>query len=144
MVDHEHIGDSIDSDALVLRAHLTAEHQAKAIEAWELDTLRSLHDGYHEAAKPRGFRFPVGPTVAGMDCGCGACPDCRPGVAEVAFIIEKPFATVLNLVQRAEDAMLIRTVEMLGPTPTRPQARRQARARAKAAHAAQTKAKGTP
>lgn len=80
------------------------------------------------------FRYAVGPNVAGMDCGCGECPDCRPNIAEALVIINATgdghtsFAAVLDLVRRAEDVTLRRLVELKAPPANRAQARRQTRA----------------
>lgn len=84
----------------------------------------------------RPYRFAVGPTVAGMDCGCGGCPDCRPNVAEVATRLAIPFFEVLELVRRAEDVTLVRLVALRDPDPDRASRRRVERAQRKAAEAA--------
>lgn len=78
------------------------------------------------------YRFAPGPSVAGMDCGCGACPECRPGVAEAARLADWTFADALDLANRAVDMTLCRLVDLNSPPANRAEQRRRERARVKA------------
>lgn len=78
------------------------------------------------------FRFAVVPSVEGMDCGCGACPECRPGVAEAAVLVEMSFHEVLDLCNRSQDATLSKLLALRKPPTTRAEARRLNRTRQRA------------
>lgn len=76
----------------------------------------------------------LGPNAGGLDCGCQACPDCRPAVAAAAERAGASFVQVLGLVQKSEAATLTRITQLPGaPRLTRQQRRATERRLAKKA-----------
>lgn len=80
------------------------------------ERLRSLGVDYDEDAHRRA-----------QECGCFACPDCRPEVAYAAEVTGVAFLNVLLLVQGQEEEALDRLMDLRGPVVDRAQKRRQER-----------------